>query len=154
MRMSAQISGCGSYRYSLTRDWGPGGYVMFIGLNPSTADATMDDPTIRRCIGYAKDWGYQKLVMTNLFAYRSTDPTIMKQSNDPIGPDNDMYLIGLAQNSSLIVAAWGTNGSFNGRDISVRKMINNMHYLKMTKGGHPSHPLYLSKTLKPVKWEK
>ena len=88
------FSPCRRYRYTLWRAWdmfNPG-YVMFIGLNPSTADEVQDDPTIRRCIGYAKEWGYGAFCMTNIFAFRATDPRVMKAQADPVGPENDKWL--------------------------------------------------------------
>ena len=129
------------------------GYAMFIGLNPSTADEIEDDPTIRRCIGYAKDWGYSGLCMTNLFAFRATLPTVMKSQADPIGPDNDRYLLDMAKYAGVIVAAWGVNGNHLGRDKRVFEMINNLHHLGFTKEGYPRHPLYLKKDLRPVLWQ-
>jgi len=156
MKTSAVISDCGKYRYSLGRIWGDleapdsKGYAMFIGLNPSTADATLDDPTIRRCVGFAKDWGYDGLQMANLFAFRATDPKVMLKAVDPIGPDNDLALTTLAMGSAVVVAAWGTHGVYMGRDIQVKEMFPNLHYLKLTVAGHPSHPLYLPKTLTPI----
>jgi hypothetical protein len=145
------FSPCRAYRYQLWREWiGGEGYVMFIGLNPSTADETQDDPTIRRCIGFAKAWGYAGLVMTNLFAYRSTDPMIMKAAADPVGPENDAHLLALAEGADVIVAAWGVNGTHRGRDAVMRKMLPALHCLTLTADGHPGHPLYLPKTLTPI----
>ena len=118
---------------------------MFIGLNPSTADETMDDPTIRRCIVFAKSWGYAGLCMTNLFAYRATYPKDMKAIEDPIGGMNDYYLKMLAENAGQIIAAWGVDGAFRGRDQQVRAIIAGMDCLGFTKDGHPRHPLYLKK---------
>ena len=101
IRAGAKISGCGTYRYALWRHWdsdwngqGDSNSVMFIGLNPSTADATEDDPTLRRCIGFAKSWGFGGLYMLNVFAYRATDPRLMKRQKPKvaIGPRNNMHL--------------------------------------------------------------
>ena len=80
---------------------------MFVGLNPSTADETNDDPTIRRCISFAQAWGYEGLCMTNLFAFRATEPSDMMKSPDPVGPENDQALINLAESAGVVVAAWG-----------------------------------------------
>ena len=150
-RSDATFSPCRQYRYSLWRHWGDpvGGYAMFVGLNPSTADETMDDPTIRRCIGFAKAWGYAGLCMTNLFAFRATQPADMKAAADPIGPDNNQTLLRMAQGAGVIVAAWGVDGAHLGRGDVVRGMLPNLHFLKLTQAGHPSHPLYLLKTLTP-----
>lgn len=140
------------YRYALWRDWGGEGYAMFVGLNPSTADETLDDPTIRRCVAYAKSWGYGALCMTNLFAFRATDPKDMLAATDPVGAENDATLLDLAERASVVVAAWGTHGTHLGRAQTVRNMLPSLHYLKLTKDGHPGHPLYLKKELTPVPW--
>lgn len=139
------------HRYTLWREWDifNSSYAMFIGLNPSTADETNDDPTIRRCIGFAKEWGYGAICMTNLFAYRATDPRLMKAAVDPVGPENDAWLLRCAKDAGLIVAAWGTHGGFLRRAEDVLEIISNVVCLGMTKGGHPRHPLYMLKTTKP-----
>ena len=145
------FSPCRTYRYALWREWSSGdGYAMFVGLNPSTADETQDDPTIRRCIAFAEAWGYSGLCMTNLFAYRATKPADMKAAVDPVGPDTDRHLQTLAASAGVIVAAWGVNGTHKGRDIEVRKLLPVLHCLQLTKSGHAKHPLYLLKTLTPV----
>lgn len=156
---SAIFSPCRRYRYALTREWATGlvRTAVFIGLNPSTADETEDDPTIRRCIGYAKAWGYGGLCMVNLFALRSTDPRGLYAADDPVGPDNDRYLIGLATGAAcmqgIVVAAWGTRGGYKGRDAAVRELLRvPVHVLRFTKSGHPAHPLYLPKSLTPMPW--
>lgn len=146
------FSPCRTYRYTLWREWvGGKGYVMFVGLNPSTADETKDDATIRRCIGFAKAWGYSALCMTNLFAFRATKPKDMKAAADPVGPDNDKHLGRLAQRAGVVVAAWGADGTYRGRNTEVLAMLDQtLHCLSLTKDGHPGHPLYLKKTLVPV----
>jgi hypothetical protein len=116
---------------------------MFVGLNPSTADATNDDPTVRRCINYAKDWGYAALCMTNIFAFRATDPRDMKAVSDPIGPENDAHLSRLASQAGIVVAAWGCHGIHRGRSSHVLKLMPLLHALHVTKDGDPGHPLYL-----------
>ena len=148
---SAVLSPCRLFRYSLWRRWDDPakGYAMFVGLNPSTADETMDDPTIRRCIGFAKAWGYAGLCMTNLFAFRATEPSDMRDACEPVGTENDETLKNLARDASIVVAAWGTNGTFLGRDSEVRTLLPNLHCLRLTKAGHPSHPLYLPGDLVP-----
>lgn len=152
MERGAHLSPCRTYRYALWRRWGGGPHAMFIGLNPSTADETADDPTIRRCIGFARAWGYGALCMTNLFAYRATQPADMKKATDPIGWENDAYLRRLAAEAGVVVAAWGAHGAFKGRDQSVRLSVRGLHYLRLTKDGHPGHPLYLPASLRPVAW--
>lgn len=125
---------------------------MFIGLNPSTATAEKDDPTIRRCVAFARAWGHEALCMTNLFAYRATDPSIMKEAPDPVGPGNDATLLRLAHGAGIVIAAWGVHGTYQGRDQAVRRLIPAMHYLSLTKAGSPGHPLYLPGNLRPTAW--
>jgi hypothetical protein len=150
---SAEISDCKKYRYALWRHWGAGkSYAMFIGLNPSIADEKIDDPTIRRCMAFAKDWGYDGLCMANLFAYRATLPEKMKRSKDPIGPDTNKWLNKLAKKADIVVAAWGVHGQFMQRGQEVQQMIQPLQYLRLTKRGYPGHPLYLPKTLVPQPW--
>jgi len=152
MERGADISPCGRYRYTLWRKWGPGGTCMFVGLNPSTADATLDDPTIRRCVAFARMWGYGGLMMTNLFAWRATDPHDMLAAEDPVGPDNDQTLRACWLNAAITVAAWGTHGTHQGRGAHVRAMLPALHCLRLTKDRHPGHPLYLPKNLPPLAW--
>jgi len=150
---SAEFSDCRRYRYSLRRTWGVGPHAMVIGLNPSTADETTDDPTIRRCIRFAKDWGFDGLIVANLFAFRATDPAEMKRVAEPVGADNDRTLKELAAIAGIVVAAWGTHGTHRGRDAEVRSMLSDLHYLRLTKAGIPSHPLYLPASCRPVRWQ-
>lgn len=153
MERSANISPCGRYRYALWRQWDPSGKVVaFVGLNPSTADAELDDPTIRRCVGFAKAWGYGSLLMLNLFAFRATDPADIRREPFPVGPSNDKHLRYGSRLADLTVAAWGVNGRYKNRDARVRAMLPSLHYLRLTKDGHPSHPLYLPAYLRPVLW--
>lgn len=143
---SAVLSPCRKYRYSLFRWWDKSKpYVMFIGLNPSTADETKDDATIRRCIQFAKDWGFGGLCMANLFAFRATVRADMKKYSYPTGFQNDEWLLILAKDAALIVAAWGTDGNHLGREKRVKDMMPPMKCLGKTLGGHPKHPLYLRK---------
>lgn len=144
--MSAIISDCGLYRYNLSRNWGTGyGTALFIMLNPSTADAENDDPTIRRCIGFARRLGYAGLEVVNLFAFRATNPAMMKASTDPVGPDNRKHVIEAAERAGVIIAAWGANGKQNGQDDEVLGWLSNkpVSALGLTKDGIPRHPLYL-----------
>lgn len=142
------FSPCRAYRYTLWREFDldqRGGYAMFIGLNPSTADEVQDDPTIRRCIGFAKRWGYGALCMTNLFAYRAIDPLDMKRHPHPVGPENEQHLVRCAAEAGVVVAAWGTHGYFMARGREVSTMLDDLHCLGVTKDGSPKHPLYLPK---------
>lgn len=123
---------------------------MFIGLNPSKADEIIDDPTVRRFMGYAKDWGYAGCCVGNEFGFRATLPEDMKAAEDPVGPDNNHALIKMAKEAGIVVAAWGNHGNYMGRDKEVRAIIPQLHYLRLTKSGFPSHVLYLPKGLKPV----
>lgn len=134
------------YRYTLWREWdicNPT-YVQFIGLNPSTADEKIEDPTVRRCIDFSKRWGYGALCMTNLFAFRSTDPRIMMGHPHPVGPENDRWLVAMSREAGIVVAAWGTHGEFLGRAGEVRSIIDNLQCLGTNKDGSPKHPLYLA----------
>ena len=131
------------HRYGLWRLWDNNlPTVLFIGLNPSTADEFKNDPTIRRCIGYAKDWGYGGYIMGNIFAFRATDPDIMKAAKDPIGAENNEWLLRLHQEADLTIGAWGNYGKFMNRGKDVVAMIPNLKCLKITGQGYPSHPLY------------
>lgn len=144
----ALISECGSYRYLLWRKWGGSldGFLSFIMLNPSTADALKDDPTIRRCIAFAKREGLGGIHVVNLFAYRSTDPAALKRVSDPIGPHNDNFIKAQIYPGRVIVAAWGAI-SFQERIQQVLDMLRehgHLYCLGTTKNGAPRHPLYLS----------
>lgn len=146
-----------AYRYVLWRVWAnlaAPRYCAFVGLNPSTADEATDDPTIRRCIGFAKDWGYDALAMLNLFAFRATDPRDMKAADDPVGDDNDYWLAKIAAEAGIVVAAWGNHGAHQNRAIAVRVLLPGLHCLRMTKAGHPEHPLYLAGDLEPIEWTR
>lgn len=159
LRSGALFSKCMSYRYSLTRVWNPdnpkAGMVAFIGLNPSTADEHENDPTVTRCINYAKGWGMDGMYMLNIFAYRATDPKVMKAHPDPIGISNDNILeliTGDLDVCKIAVAAWGVNGTHLGRDAQVIKLLSNVKLkcLGVTKDGHPKHPLYLRNGITPI----
>lgn len=166
MSGNAWFSDCGTYRYGLLRIIEHGlilpshadECVNFIMLNPSTATADIDDPTIRRCIGYAHQWGYGELMVTNLFAFRATDPKAMQAAPDPIGPENDEYIRKVAGAAHLIVAAWGSHGEWQRRDAVVRRIVHSVgkqeHCLTTTVKGQPGHPLYLAKHLKPFPYRR
>ena len=150
---NATFSDCRKYRYALSRTWdSKKKTVLFIGLNPSTADENIDDPTIRRCINYAQNWGYGSLLMVNLFAYRATIPTELKNVKNPIGNDNDLHITELLKKADLAVATWGNEGSLLNRDKDVKKIIPNLMCLKINKSGQPAHPLYQKKDLKLIKY--
>ena len=155
LEAGADIRGAGKrYRYALWRIWDrdrPA--VMFIGLNPSTADARRDDPTLVRCMGFARDWGYGGVYTANLFAYRATDPQDMKAAKSPVGRDNDAAILSLAGKVDKVIAAWGNDGAYLGRSSAVRTLVPDLYYLKLNGSGQPAHPLYLPKGLKPIRWD-
>ena len=152
LKNTAKLSRCRQYRYALWRTWDDSKpYVMFIGLNPSTADETVDDPTLIRCMNFTKSWGYGGVCMANLFAYRATDPADMKAAENPIGSQNNKWLKALAEDAGLIVAAWGNDGSYLGRSEQVKKRLPDMQCLKMNKSGEPAHPLYQRADVVPVR---
>lgn len=151
MKTSAVISACGQYRYELRRVWDDAApLVLFIGLNPSTADASNDDNTSRVCINYAKRWGYGGLLLGNLFAYRSKDPAALYTAQDPVGPDNDVHLRMLQSQAELVVCAWTDTGAYLGRDLAVLPFLAAPHCLVKLKSGRPGHPLYKRADLRPV----
>ncbi len=147
------LSPCRAYRYVLWRGWDRANpaYALFVGLNPSTADEGEDDPTVRRCVAYARRWGYGAVCVVNLFAYRAADPRVMKAHPSPVGPDNDRWLLGQAKGAGVVVAAWGAGGTHRGRDQAVTRLLGGrLSCLRLTRDGHPGHPLYLPRTLGPV----
>lgn len=142
---SAEFSACREYRYSLSRVWDAElPVIAFVGLNPSTAAETVDDPTVRRCIGFAKTWKYGGLILVNLFAFRSTDPAALRKTDDPIGPDNDASIIRHCWSAKRVVVAWGTHGCLLDRDDHVLALLARPFCLGVTNAGAPKHPLYLA----------
>lgn len=154
----AIFSPCRTYRYTLTRDISLFGNstLVVIGLNPSTADETADDPTIRRCKGFAETWGHSRYIMVNLFAYRATDPTAMLAHPAPIGPENDAAILAaaaLTRPRGRILCAWGTHGSHMDRAAYVTALLTNrrhrLHCLGQNADSTPKHPLYIPRTQPP-----
>lgn len=136
------------YRYALSRVWdAKKPMLLFIGLNPSTADESALDPTLRRITGYAEREGCGGFWVANLFAFRATKPKNMMAAADPVGPLNDGWIIEMAGWCSLIIAGWGAHGGFRDRDRAVRRLLqgHDLHCLKLTGDGKPGHPLYLKK---------
>ena len=128
---------------------------MFIMLNPSTADASADDPTIRRCIGFAHDWGYGGVRVGNLFAWRTPYPAVLRSVSDPIGRDNDGALRQLAAGAALVVAAWGVHGTLHERaQAFCQQFPHALHALGITQSGEPAHPLRLRRTCTPFLLDK
>lgn len=151
----ARFSRCREYRYTLERSWNSGkGTVLFIGLNPSTADHLRDDPTIRRCARFARDWGFQKLIVANLFAYRATYPEDLMQTLEPVGPKNDVWIRRSYRSAQLTVACWGNHGAYLDRSKHIRQQLPRLHYLKMNYSEQPAHPLYLRATATPQLWQQ
>jgi hypothetical protein len=140
---TAAFSPCRRYRYALWRSWDSARpRVLFIGLNPSTADERSDDPTLRRCMRFARDWGYGGMCTGNLFAFRATEPKAMLSAADPVGPKNDAWLRRLADEAALVVAAWGNHGAYRSRSTVVRGLLGELHCLAVNQSGEPAHPLY------------
>ena len=149
---TALLSDDNVYRYGLFRGWDRGaGNALFIMLNPSTADAVMDDPTVRRCISYARGWGYGSLSVVNLYGLRATDPTDLAKHPEPIGPNNDMHILGHAVMADLIVCAWGNHGTPRSQTVvdMLLANMNHLHCLGVNLTGEPVHPLYQKANLQP-----
>lgn len=171
------FSPCRRYRYTLWREWGdiranllpdphfdyypgrPDEYLQVIGLNPSVADEKIDDPTVRRCINFAKTWGFGALCMTNAFAWRDTDPAKMKAASRPIGEFvvggelaelNDRWLLAISRGAGLIIAAWGKHGDYRGRNLRILELIPKLHCLGKNIDGSPKHPLYVRADTQPI----
>ncbi len=150
---SALVSPCGRYRYLLTRAWAPRqparGHVLWIMLNPSIADAEIDDPTIRRCIGFSKAWGFPSLEVVNLFAWRATDPCELRDRwRDLVGPENDDHIRSAFDRAPrLVIAAWGNHGKIRNRALAVEGLAytaqQRLDCLGKTGSGAPRHPLYV-----------
>lgn len=150
----AVFSLCRKYRYSLWRIWDASKPVcMFLMLNPSTADETDNDPTVQRCQTRAVEMGYGGLRVCNIFAWRSTDRSVLAGLEDPIGPNNDDAIIKAAKQSAIVICAWGIDGSINGRGKDVLGMLREAgiqpYALIQNDDGSPGHPLYVSYNCKP-----
>jgi hypothetical protein len=141
---SAVISHCGRYRYALERVWEEGlSRLLIVGLNPSTADGSTDDPTVRRCVGFGRSLGFSGLLVGNLFAARSTSPVALQQCDDPVGPENDRWLVELEQRADKVIVAWGNRGRLLNRNEQVLTLLRNPYCFGRTAAGEPRHPLYL-----------
>lgn len=152
MHAAAAYSGCGRYRYALWRRWDDGPQLLFVMLNPSTASETANDPTIRRCIGFARDWGYAALAVANLFAWRTPSPARLRRARGPVGGENDAWITRLGTESALTVAAWGNLGRLHRRDETVCRLLHAPHVLGLTAAGAPRHPLYVRAATRPRPW--
>jgi hypothetical protein len=141
------------YRYQLRRTWAPDDQSLgFVMLNPSTATERYVDPTIGRCVGFARSWGYGGIVVCNLFALRATDPKALRVDPDPVGPENDETLRHLAETSRTVVCAWGVHGTLYARAVAVRRLLTRASTVALgtTKAGHPRHPLYVPAVTAPA----
>lgn len=148
---TAVFSPCQTWRYVLARTWNPNlPRLVTIGLNPSVADESQDDNTLRRCISFAKDWGFGTHVMLNMFGYRSTDPRGLNSVSDPNGPDNDRWISTEVAKADMVIVAWGANRHTFARAPTVLGMIPEPYCLGTTKGGSPKHPLYVVGSQEPV----
>ena len=154
---TAVYSPCERYRYALTRIWDPaGGKVMFVMLNPSTATEVQNDPTVERCERRARALGFGAFRVTNIFAWRDTDPRKMRAAADPVGPANDAAILEGAAWADTIVCAWGSHGEHLLRGPHVETLLRGtgrpLHHLGLTKHGHPKHPLYIGYAHQPEPW--
>jgi hypothetical protein len=142
------------YRYALIRAWGHTRSILWIMLNPSIADETILDPTVRRCLGFSEAWGFDRLTICNIFALRSTDPRALYHHTDPVGPENDDIIHANAHTADIVIAAWGVHGALAERSSHVIKNLARqgvrVHHLGLTKHGFPKHPLYLRATSVPI----
>ena len=154
----AEFSAGRDYRYSLFRRWGTSGRMCnFLMLNPSTADENDNDPTVERCERRAHEMGYDGLVVTNIFALRSTDPRYMLRNEYPVGAENDAHVVRHATESAIVICAWGKDGGHRGRSSEIKKLLSgvDLYALKVSpKTGEPFHPLYLSYKLAPFLWRE
>lgn len=147
---TATFSPCRQYRYRLVIRWSEGDLLTVIGLNPSTADEVLDDPTLRRVKGFARDMGLAGVQMLNAFAWRSTDPSVLPKIADPVGPENTLANLAawIREHSPYAVAAWGTK-IMPERERELLT-LSDLHCFRHTKAGKPEHPLYLPAELRPV----
>ena len=153
----ARYSDCEAYRYSLTRIWAAGQQrVLFVMLNPSTATEVQNDPTVERCERRARHLGYGAFQVTNIFAFRATDPRDLRAAAEPEGPENDQTLVEGATWADHIIAAWGVHGAHQNRGPAVAELLRGtgkpLFHLGLSKEGHPRHPLYLPYAQQPIAW--
>ncbi len=154
---TAIYSDCERYRYSLVRTWAPEGRkALFVMLNPSTATEVQNDPTVERCERRARALGFGSFCVTNIFAWRDTDPKKMRAALDPIGPDNDAAIRDWALWADQVVCAWGTHGEHLSRGPAVEALLRetgrDLYHLGLSKAGHPKHPLYIAYSQQPELW--
>lgn len=148
--MEKQAIILGNYRYQLSRIWDKRlPKVGFVMLNPSKADAEKDDPTIRRCVNFAKSWGYGGICVANLYAYRTTYRKELKKVKDPVGKSNIAHILAVVAKCDKVVCAWGNNELTP----PYFKSFINLYYLELSKKGVPKHPLFLKGNLKPIAYK-
>ena len=155
----AIYSPCLRYRYALTRVWQPGGpKATFVMLNPSTATEFQNDPTVERCERRARALGFGSFRVTNIFAFRATDPRLMRAEADPIGPANDAAITEAAYWADQVVCAWGSHGAHLGRGAEVAARLRQtgkpLWHLGLTQAGDPRHPLYIGYAQTPIRWDE
>ena len=150
----AEFSPCGRWRYALGRRWGPGPGLVFVLLNPSTADHLTPDATLLRCVARAQGLGFGALRVVNLFAWRATDPRALGRVPDPVGPENDAAIGRAARWGKSILCGWGARGGLAGRDSDVRRLLRRrpLWHLGLTAGGQPRHLLYVAGDVVPRLW--
>lgn len=152
----AVYSDCEAYRFLLTRAWGPGPKALFIMLNPSTATEVQNDPTVERCERRARALGYGAFRVTNIFAFRATDPRAMRAVADPIGADNDRAILSSLDWADSVICAWGNHGLHRDRGRKVEAMLRAaqvpLFHLGLTGHGQPRHPLYIGYEQQPQPW--
>jgi len=152
----AVYSDCEAYRYLLTRTWGAGPRALFIMLNPSTATEVQNDPTVERCERRARALGHGAFRVTNIFAFRATDPKVMRAVADPVGPANDAVLTEATAGATAVLCGWGAHGVLLGRGAGVAARLRAagvaLAHLGLTRGGHPRHPLYVAYSVAPRPW--
>lgn len=159
----AAFSPCRKWRYALAIIWDADlPPLIFFMLNPSTADAMKNDPTVTRCERRARALGFGGVVVINIFAFRATDPADMKKEADPVGPRNDEWIMAALRTAKItggeVICAWGTHGHHMTRDTDCIALIFKTRMrpkiLELTKHGFPKHPLYVAKAIDPVWWDE
>ncbi|HHX89070.1 MAG TPA: DUF1643 domain-containing protein [Paracoccus sp.] len=155
---TAVYSPCQTYRYTLTRVWNPAGpKALFVMLNPSTATEIQNDPTVERCERRARALGFGAFRVCNIFAFRATDPRVMRAQAEPVGPENDAAIAQSALWADRIICAWGTHGAHQARGAAVEGVLRGtgrrLYHLGLSKAGHPKHPLYIGYAQQPELWE-
>jgi hypothetical protein len=155
----AVYSDCEAYRYLLTRTWNAAGRkALFIMLNPSTATEFQNDPTVERCERRARALGFGAFRVTNIFAFRATDPKVMRAMDDPVGPENDAAILNSLPWADQVICAWGSHGAHAGRGEAITGLLRAsgtpLYHLGLTQGGAPKHPLYIGYAVQPSLWDQ